>query len=121
MIRNGLLFLALTMAMATMAFAQGSGSMADPGSNDSAFRVSKTVTARAIDGTSNSKIVLQHNNAKMTLNITEDTKFEAERGADVKNPSQPVAADLKSGQDLRVVYDPDSNLAVEVRILKRKS
>lgn len=128
MIKQFILCLTLATSLSGIAFGQGSGSAPfpgrsepDPGRSESAFRVSKTVTAKALAGTTAAQLVLEQRDGNLTLSVPERTKIKAERGAEIANPGKPGKSDLKAGLSLRVRYHPDKNEVSEILILKGKS
>jgi hypothetical protein len=105
-----------------LALGQGSGSTAPPKERgDSAFLVTKTVKGSVVEPPSRDELVVEVNGRRLTLRINTETTLKADKGADVNDPSNVSAADLKKGQPVRIKYRPADETAVEIRVLKSKT
>ncbi len=105
-----------------LAFGQGSGSTEPPKEGrDSAFLVTKTAKGSVVEPPSRDEFVVEVDGKRLSLRIDTETALKADEGADVKDPRNVSAADLKKGQPVRVKYRPADQTAVEIRILKSQT
>jgi hypothetical protein len=112
------------------ALAQGSGSSGSPepigqpgfpAGRDAPFIVTRTVkgTLAEINVDENQLVVVDKKGNRVVLKAASDTEYKAARKTVLADKKDLTLRDFQIGQPVRVVYVPEKETAVEVRLLKK--
>ncbi len=124
--------LALTLMVTTLftvaAFAQGSGSggrQPSPTSgvprDESAFTVTRTVKGTIADlNLEERRLVVEDKKGKRhSLKVSDETRYKADKKTQLAEKKDLALRDFQAGQLVRVLYRPEDETALEVRLAKK--
>ncbi len=120
------LTLGMTLLCSTPALAQGSGSTptSQPSrstGSERPFDVERTVkgTIAALDVEDNRLVVEDKKGKRVTLKLSDDTKYKADKKTELADRKTLAARDFKQGHLVRVRYSAEKEIALEVRLASK--